>query len=159
MPWQDRSVGHVLIRFFSAVIFCEIDMSTVIQEIATIQVAAGIVMNVQGLVLVALRPKHTELGGLWEFPGGKVESGESLEAALKRELAEEIGIEVIDAQSFLMLEHNYPNRKVILHVYKVEQFKGEPQGREGQELRWVTVAELSSLEFPAANHKIIEALK
>ncbi len=121
-------------------------------------VAVGVIINAQGLVLVALRPQHTELGGFWEFPGGKVEDGETTEAALKRELAEELAIHVITAHPFLTIKHAYLHRTIILHLFKVEDFSGEPIGNEGQTVRWVTLAELVHLPLPPANDIILQAL-
>lgn len=134
-------------------------MLTMADEVTTIEVAAGVILDDQGLILVALRPQHAELGGYWEFPGGKVESGETIENALSRELAEELAIQVNTAQPFLTIEHVYAKRKVILHIFKVKDFSGEAVGNEGQTLRWVTLAELGSLQFPPANYAIVEALQ
>lgn len=135
-------------------------MLITVEDVTTINVAAGIITNTEGMILVALRPQEAELGGYWEFPGGKVEPNESIEQALYRELAEEVAIEVLAAQAFIQIEHLYPNkRKIILHVYKVERFAGEAFGKEGQALRWVTLNELSTLQFPAANQAIVDALK
>jgi 8-oxo-dGTP diphosphatase len=125
----------------------------------TVEVAAGVINNAHGLILIALRPQHADLGGLWEFPGGKVEQDETLEAALSRELDEEIGIEVVQASPLLRITHTYPTKTLLLHVYQVTHFKGDPVGREGQELRWVTLDELVTLPFPAANQAIIEELQ
>lgn len=133
-------------------------MLPIIEELPIVNVAAGIVTNDKGLFLVALRHPHVELGGLWEFPGGKVELDERIEDALARELTEEIGIVVIHARLFLKIEHAYPHKKILLHVYRVSHFQGEPKAMEGQELRWVTLKQLSLLHFPAANMAIIEAL-
>lgn len=124
-----------------------------------IHVAVGVLLNEQGEVLVALRPQHAEQGNLWEFPGGKVEAAESVENALRRELLEEVGITVQDAKPLLLLEHEYPEKKVLLDVWQVEKFSGEPLACEGQaELRWVTAEELSTLAIPAANHPIVKTI-
>lgn len=124
-----------------------------------IHVAVGVISNPQGEVLIAQRPAHTMYGaGLWEFPGGKIESQESIFAALQRELLEEIGIHVLSAEPWFDLEHAYSNRTVHLHNWFVRQFSGEPYGAEGQVIRWVRTNELSQYEFPEGNRLIIDKL-
>lgn len=123
-----------------------------------LQVAVGVVINREDKVLVALRAAHRHQGGLWEFPGGKVEPGESIQAALTRELWEEFGIHITHARPLLRIPHTYPDRRVLLEVWRVTHYTGEPCGREGQAWRWMTPAELSTLSFPAANLPIVTAL-
>lgn len=123
-----------------------------------IHVAAGVIPDGQGRVLLALRPLHKHQGGLWEFPGGKVEAGESVEEALARELLEELGLRVLACEPFLLTEHDYGDKQVCLDVWMVTAYSGEAQGREGQQLAWVPVAELPARRFPAANLPIVEAL-
>lgn len=124
-----------------------------------LHVAVGVVFNSQRQVLVALRPRHADQGNLWEFPGGKVEAGETVEEALVRELYEEIGITVTSVSSLLTIEHQYPNKKVFLDVWEVLSYEGEPYAKEDQvEVKWVSLAELSTLAIPVANHPIVRAL-
>jgi len=124
-----------------------------------IDVVAGIIFSSDGgQVLLALRKPDQHQGDRWEFPGGKQEPDESLRSALQRELFEEIGINVIDCSSSSIVEHEYPEKKVRLHFWDVTRFSGEPRGREGQELRWVELAELSTLRFPDANQSTVDAL-
>ncbi len=111
----------------------------------------------QGKIFLAKRPAHISQGGKWEFPGGKVEAGESREAALVRELQEEIGIQVLTARPLLEVHHRYVERLVHLDVWEVTDFSGEPHGKEGQETAWVDEAALHQLTFPAANAPIITA--
>lgn len=126
---------------------------------APIHVAVGVVFNKQHQVLVALRPRHVDQGNLWEFPGGKVELGETVEEALIRELYEEVGITVINAKPLLTIEHQYPNKKVFLDVWQVLSYEGEPFTKEDQvQIKWVSLAELSQLAIPVANHPIVQAL-
>ncbi len=116
-------------------------------------VAAAILSECGQRVFIAKRNANAHQGGLWEFPGGKKEAGESAVVALCRELEEEIAIKVIASQS-----HDYGDKLVELDVYKVTKFTGEPRGAEGQETRWVPLSELKNFEFPAANQAIIQAL-
>lgn len=124
-----------------------------------IHVAAGVILNTHREVLLALRPAHKHQGGLWEFPGGKVEVGERVEDALNRELQEELGLSVLQSKPLLLIEHDYGDRHVTLDVWLVSSFAGEPAGREGQELRWVSISALSELSFPAANAPIVQHLQ
>src|SRR5579872_4050484 len=106
-------------------------------------VAVGVIFNPQREVLIAKRPAHKYKGGLWEFPGGKVEAGEAVFAALQRELHEEIGIEIIHAHPWLQVEHDYQDRKVLLDTWIVTQFSGEPASQEGQVILWVNPNDLN----------------
>lgn len=125
----------------------------------TVHVAVGVVTDSQGRVLVALRPKDVHQGGLWEFPGGKCEPGETIGQALSRELREELGIEVIEDAPLCCIRHDYPDKRVLLEVRRVLAFAGEPVGREGQPLRWADIQNLNPAEFPAANAAIIHRLR
>lgn len=121
--------------------------------------AVAAIVNKEGLVLIARRPLHVHQGGRWEFPGGKVESGEDVLAALGRELHEELGIDVLQARPLIRIPHRYPERQVLLDVWRIDDFAGHAHGREGQEVRWVTLGELSDYEFPPPNRPIIAALR
>ncbi len=122
-----------------------------------LNVAVGVLLRA-GYCLIAKRPEHVHQGGLWEFPGGKVGSGESLQEALDRELNEELGISVSSTGEQFDLVHHYPDRSVRLRVCFVTAFSGEPLGREGQEVRWVELSELANYEFPAANRPVVQRL-
>lgn len=122
-------------------------------------VAAAVITNARGEVLISLRHAHRHQGGLWEFPGGKVESGETVRAALRRELHEEIGIEMKAARPLIRVPHQYPDKAVLLDVWQVSAFDGEPHGREGQPVRWVTPERLMDYAFPAANRPIVAAAR
>ncbi|MFN2348733.1 MAG: Nudix family hydrolase [Thioalkalivibrio sp.] len=124
-----------------------------------IHVAVAAIVNDRDEVLISRRPEGVHQGGLWEFPGGKMEPGESLEQALARELDEELGIRVRHTQALITIHHDYGDKRVCLHVQVVDMYEGEPHGREGQPLRWMPRAGLAALEFPAANHPIISALQ
>jgi 8-oxo-dGTP diphosphatase len=123
-----------------------------------VHVAVAVIINSDGHILIAKRPEHVHQGGLWEFPGGKVEAGESLELALKRELQEELGIELQACEPLLEIHHDYPDKQVFLEVCSVTAFSGEAYGREQQPIRWVSAASLSEYDFPVANQPIIEAI-
>lgn len=108
-------------------------------------------------ILIARRPDHVHQGGKWEFPGGKLEAGEAPFAGLVREIHEELGITVSEAQPLIRISHDYPDKQVLLDVWRVREFSGEPVGREGQEIRWVFRDTLGDFEFPAANVPIVSA--
>lgn len=122
-----------------------------------VHVAAAVIRGVDGRVLIARRPLDRHQGGLWEFPGGKVEAGETVRDALSRELQEELGIAVTEARPLIQIRHDYPDKQVLLDVWEVYAFAGEPHGAEGQPLAWVSPRRLSEYEFPAANRPILAA--
>lgn len=124
-----------------------------------VHVAVGVISDGADKILVSRRAEHLHQGGLWEFPGGKVELGETVAAALRRELAEELAIQITAFGPLLTIAHDYNDKAVLLDVWWIDAFEGEPSGREGQPLRWVEISELRSLEFPAANLPIIVAIE
>lgn len=124
----------------------------------TVHVAVGVIIGSDGNILIAKRPDKAHQGGLWEFPGGKVEPGETLMAALKRELFEELSIEVLATEALIKIRHDYGDKIVLLDVHKVTAFSGEPCGNEGQPIAWVAKQDLCNYEFPAANRPIITAI-
>lgn len=125
---------------------------------ALIHVAAGVILNSERQVLLALRPRAKHQGGLWEFPGGKVEAGESVQDALARELLEEINLTVLESSPFLVIDHDYGDKQVKLDVWLVTKHSGVPHGSEGQEIAWVGIADLQRYQFPEANAEIVAAL-
>jgi len=122
-----------------------------------LQVAVGVVKNNEGQVLISLRDKFLHQGGLWEFPGGKIESEETAEQALVRELKEELAISVLAATPLITIKHQYPDLSVQLNVFLVEHFSGDAKSCEGQLFKWVNPAELANHAFPVANQPIITA--
>jgi 8-oxo-dGTP diphosphatase len=125
-----------------------------------VAIAVGVVMDEdRKQVLLARRPGHLRHGGLWEFPGGKQEPDESMEAALQRELLEELNLQVIAARRFLRVAHDYPDLSVDLHVWLVTEWQGNVRGMEGQLHEWVPVSALHERDFPEANLPIITALQ
>ena len=123
-----------------------------------LSVAVGVIRDHRGRVLISRRAAHRHQGERWEFPGGKVDAGESVEAALARELDEELGIQVLDTEPLIEIAHDYADRRVRLQVRAVE-WRGTPTGREGQPLRWLAPEALEPAEFPVANRPIITALQ
>ncbi len=116
-----------------------------------LRVVAAVIRREDGAILLSLRPAHTAHGGLWEFPGGKLENRERPVDGLARELGEELGIEVERATPLITVRHRYPNNIVELMVFEVRDWAGEAHGREGQRIEWVSAATLKAREFPAAN--------
>jgi len=129
------------------------------QQTPVLHVAVGVVRNGLGEILIARRHGHSHQGGLWEFPGGKVEPGETAWDALRRELREELAITVERAGPLIRIAHDYGDRRVLLDVWRVDAFSGQPQGLEGQPIRWVAADELPRLDFPAANRPIVAAAR
>ncbi|MCH8499727.1 MAG: Nudix family hydrolase [Marinobacter sp.] len=125
-----------------------------------VHVAVGVVWR-QGRVLIARRPDHLHQGGLLEFPGGKVEAGESVQQALVRELLEETGVQVAleQLQPLIQVRHDYGDKQVLLDVWQTASSKGEPVGHEGQPVFWLAPEALEDAQFPAANRAIIRALR
>ncbi|SFG63998.1 Nudix family hydrolase [Neptunomonas qingdaonensis] len=123
-----------------------------------IHVAAAVIEDGLGNIFLAKRPDDKHQGGLWEFPGGKVESGESPTTALIRELDEEVGIQVTESHPLIQVPYHYADKSVFLDVFRVTAFTGTAWGKEGQEACWVPVNELDSYSFPAANKPILNAV-
>lgn len=121
-------------------------------------VVVGILFNSKRDVFIARRLPNQPLGGYWEFPGGKVEPGESPEEALIRELKEELGITVLTSKPFMKTQHRYTKHEVLLDVWLIENYRDKPIGNEGQETVWVSPSELSRYQFPEANQVIIQRL-
>ncbi|MEM9117228.1 MAG: A/G-specific adenine glycosylase [Cyanobacteria bacterium P01_F01_bin.56] len=122
-------------------------------------IGVAVVWNEQGQILIDRRPQKGLLGGLWEFPGGKIEPGETVEACIRRELQEELAIDVEVGDRLMTIDHTYTHFKVTLNVFHCRHTGGEPQPIECDEIRWVEVSELEQFPFPKANSQIIDALK
>jgi 8-oxo-dGTP diphosphatase len=124
-----------------------------------VHVVAGVLVDGAGRVLIQRRAQGTHQGGLWEFPGGKREPGESRHAALVRELAEELGIVAHDMHPLICLDHDYAGLRVRLDVWRVSGWSGQVRAQEGQPLAWVAPAQLAQYDFPAADRPVLGALK
>jgi 8-oxo-dGTP diphosphatase len=120
-------------------------------------VVVAAVIEQNGRFLVAQRLEGTHLAGYWEFPGGKVHEGESQEAALEREISEELSSGITDLRKIFHTAHAYPGRLVELHFYRGE-LTGAPRALLGQELRWITRDQFAGMEFPAADAELIAGL-
>jgi 8-oxo-dGTP diphosphatase len=129
-----------------------------VTERRVVEVVVGLIGDATGRWLVNCRPAGTPMAGSWEFPGGKRQPAETPLAALKRELDEELGIEVLEAEPALDLVHDYADKRVRLDVWHVRRYAGEVTAREGQPLRWVTVAECRQLAMLEADWPIVERL-
>ncbi|MEY2984468.1 MAG: hypothetical protein RLZZ568_1085 [Cyanobacteriota bacterium] len=123
------------------------------------QIGVAVIINDQGQFLIDRRPSAGLLGGLWEFPGGKIEAGETAAACIVREVQEEIGIAIQVTRPLITLDHAYTHFKVTLHVYICQYIAGDPQAIACEEVRWVTLTEMAQYPFPKANSKIIAALQ
>ncbi|MGB3300138.1 MAG: 8-oxo-dGTP diphosphatase MutT, partial [Phormidesmis sp.] len=123
------------------------------------QIGVAVITDEQGNILIDRRRQEGLLGGLWEFPGGKIEPGESVEECVKREIAEELGIEIAVQERLITIEHAYTHFKVTLNVFNCKHLSGEPQPIECDEVKWVTLENIDDYPFPKANSQIIEALR
>jgi 8-oxo-dGTP diphosphatase len=126
---------------------------------AEIHVVAGAIADADGRVLIAQRPRGRHMAGRWEFPGGKLAEGEDPLAGLRRELAEELGVTVREARPLIRLRHDYPDRRVLLDVWQVTAYDGEPQALDAQALAWVRPDELPRHDMLEADRAIVTALR
>ncbi len=124
-----------------------------------IAVVVGIIRDDNGKMFVAQRPPQVHCPGLWEFPGGKIEAGETPLQALIREYEEEVGINVISAHRLIQFPYEYPEQCLLLDFWIIDAYDGEPIGKLGQALRWVTLTELQQLPIPDATHVALQALQ
>jgi 8-oxo-dGTP diphosphatase len=134
-------------------------MSPLAGQIPVLHVAVGVLTNNHGQVLIAQRAPGSHMGGAWEFPGGKITPDETMLDGLVRELQEELAIRVQYVRYLLSFSHLYPDRMVHLHVWQVLSWEGEPEGAEGQPLRWVAVDKLLDQGLLPADEKIVTALQ
>ena len=122
-------------------------------------IGVAVIRNVQGQILIDRRRAEGLLGGLWEFPGGKVEPGETIAECIRREIREELGIEIEVGDHLITVDHTYTHFRVKLEVHLCRHLSGEPQPIESDEVRWVTLAEIDQFPFPKANVQIITVLR
>ena len=124
-----------------------------------LHVVAGVLRDRDGRVLVAERPHGKHLAGHWEFPGGKSDAGETPLDALRRELAEEIGIDVVSARPLISVPWTYPEKRIVLDAWLVDAYAGTPHARESQALQWIAIDALRTLPMPPADVPIVNALR
>ena len=124
-----------------------------------VEVVAALIRDEQGRYLITQRRKDSHLAGLWEFPGGKREAGESLEEALRRELAEELSARFEVGERVETVQWEYPERTIVIHFYRCRLESGTIEPREDQAMDWVAPERLSELEFPPADRDLITRLR
>ncbi|MGI2854839.1 8-oxo-dGTP diphosphatase MutT [Shewanella algae] len=122
-----------------------------------VHVAVGVIKSGEQ-ILLAKRHGHLHQGGKWEFPGGKVETGETVTQALARELIEEVGLKVTGSTPFMLLSYDYPDKQVLLDIHLVTEFSGTAYGVEGQQVEWVHLEKLQEYAFPDANQPILDKI-
>ena len=126
---------------------------------SALHVVAGALFDADGRVLIAQRPLGKHMAGGWEFPGGKLALGEQAFAGLARELREELGIEVVEAEPVIAYTHHYADRSVLLDLWHVTHYTGNPISAEGQAIQWVDLSELEGINLLAADQPMIEPLR
>lgn len=125
----------------------------------TLRIAVGIIRNADNAIFITRRAADAHMANKWEFPGGKIEAGETPEQALIRELQEEVGIIAEQPSLFETLEYTFPDRHISLWFYLVEKWQGDPWGKEGQPGEWIAASALDAAAFPPANEPIVTRLK
>ena len=123
-----------------------------------VNVVAAIIRQA-GQILITRRFDNVHLPGIWEFPGGKVEAGETLEVALQREILEELGIKIRVDEEFFRIDHDYPTKSIRLHFFNCAILEGEPQPLDVADLRWVAPEQLDDFQFPPADAELIAKLR
>ncbi len=152
-PWQPHC------RAYNLKVQTEIPMTESKAPIPHKHIGVAVIWNDQGQVLIDRRKPEGLLGGLWEFPGGKIEAGETVEACVRREIQEELGIDITVGDRLCTVTHTYSHFKVTLNVHHCTHLSGNPQPIECDEVRWVSLEDIEEYPFPKANIQIIEALK
>jgi len=122
-------------------------------------IGVGVIINDQGQILIDRRLPQGAMAGMWEFPGGKIEVGETVEECIGREIQEELGIVIEVGEHLITIDHTYPHLRVTLTVHQCRHLTGVPQPIECAEIRWVNLADLDQFNFPEANFQIIAALR
>jgi mutator protein MutT len=123
------------------------------------QIGIAVIWNQSGQILIDRRKTSGPMGGLWEFPGGKIEAGETVAECITREIREELAIEISVGAHLISIEHNYPTFQLTAIVHHCQHLSGIPQPIESEEIRWVKASDLNNYQFPAANVAIICAIQ
>ncbi|MBT9314175.1 A/G-specific adenine glycosylase [Leptothoe spongobia TAU-MAC 1115] len=152
-PWQDYCTAY------RQNLQSELPMSEAKAPVPHKQIGVAVIYDNSGRILIDRRKQEGLLGGLWEFPGGKIEPDETVEDCVKREIKEELGIEIVVNDRLITVNHAYSHFKVTLNVFNCTHISGEPQTIECDEVKWVTLDEIDSYPFPKANGQIIDAIK
>ena len=133
-------------------------MSQTLSSLPHKRIGVAVIRNQQGQILIDRRRDEGEMGGLWEFPGGKIESNETVEECIFREIKEELSLEIAVGQCLTIVNHIYPAFEITLFVHECEYLGGKPQPLACDEIRWVNLEEISQYSFPEANQQIIATL-
>ncbi|MBC7969325.1 MAG: A/G-specific adenine glycosylase [Verrucomicrobia bacterium] len=152
-PWKEHC------QAYNQGIQAKLPMSETRAPLPHKSIGVAVIWNDRGQILIDRRRQEGLLGGLWEFPGGKVEAGETIEACIQREIREELGIEIAVGDRLIVVDHAYSHFRVTLNVHHCRYISGEPQAIECDEVRWVTLADIDQYPFPKANVQIIDALR
>jgi len=152
-PWKEHC------QAYNQGIQAKLPMSETRAPLPHKSIGVAVIWNDRGQILIDRRRQEGLLGGLWEFPGGKVEAGETIEACIQREIREELGIEIAVGDRLIVVDHAYSHFRVTLNVHHCRYISGEPQAIECDEVRWVTLADIDRYPFPKANVQIIDALR
>jgi 8-oxo-dGTP diphosphatase len=123
------------------------------------QIGVAVISNEAGEILIDKRKMSGAMGGLWEFPGGKIEAGETIVDCIVREIREELAIEISVGEHLISIEHTYPTIRVTLIAHHCKHISGIPQPIESDEIRWVKIGDLNEYQFPDANVAIIRAIE
>lgn len=134
-------------------------MSQISSTLPYKRIGVAVIRNQQGQILIDRRRKEGAMGGLWEFPGGKIENNETVENCIAREIKEELAIEIKVGKCLIVVNHTYPTFKITLFVHECQYLSGKPQPLASDEIRWVNLEEISEYNFPEANQAIIAILK
>ncbi|MFN4280530.1 A/G-specific adenine glycosylase [Thermosynechococcus sp.] len=152
-PWQSHCIAH------HHRLTHEIPRRMSRSPLPHKEIGVGVIWNAAGQILIDRRPPRGLLGGLWEFPGGKIEPNETVQECIRREIREELGIEIAVGEHLIDIDHAYTHFRVTLHVYYCRHVSGTPQPLACEAIRWVTPEELAQFPFPKANTAIIEAIR
>jgi len=152
-PWQSHCTAY------NQNVVTDFPMTEPRKPIPHKQIGVAVITDDHGKILIDRRKQEGLLGGLWEFPGGKIEPDESVEDCVSREIKEELGIDIEVGSRLITIEHAYTHFKVTLNVFNCKHLSGEPQPIECDEVKWVALDEIDQYPFPKANGQIIEAIK
>ncbi|MEM8675036.1 MAG: 8-oxo-dGTP diphosphatase MutT [Cyanobacteria bacterium P01_G01_bin.67] len=134
-------------------------MSSTLPPLVHKQIGVAVISNKQGKILIDRRREQGEMGGLWEFPGGKIEAGETVEECIVREIKEELDLEIVVGDRLTTITHAYKTFNVTLYVHDCEYLSGTPKALECEEILWVDPSQINQYQFPEANTQIVNLLQ